>query len=86
MPASAADLFQLIGFIQDDLRATQAKLVELRAHLSNLNLPAPQKHPCPVCGVDRPTNILLLEHLANVHDNPNARKQLTERDQTEEAA
>ena len=63
-----AELFQLIGYVQDDLRSCQGKLVSLRATLAAMNLPERPRVPCPVCGLDRRTQGLLEEHLANVHD------------------
>jgi hypothetical protein len=62
------ELFKLIGYVQDDLRSCQGKLVALRATLAAMNLPERATVPCPVCGLDRRTKGLLEEHLANVHD------------------
>jgi hypothetical protein len=63
-----SDIFKLIGYVQDDLRSCQGKLVSLRATLAAMNLPERPTVPCPVCGIDRRTQSLLEEHLANVHD------------------
>ena len=62
------ELFRLIGYVQDDLRSCKAKLVSLRATLAAMNLPEPPGAPCPVCGIDRKTPLMLEAHLANVHD------------------
>lgn len=68
MPVNADDVFRLIGFIQDDLRQTQVKLVELRTWLASMELPTDRPAaPCDVCGVVRPSQRALVEHLENVH-------------------
>jgi hypothetical protein len=45
-------IFKLIGYVQDDLRSCQGKLVSLRATLAAMNLPERPTVPCPVCGID----------------------------------
>lgn len=68
MSTHAGDVFKLIGYLQDDLRKTQARLVEIRALLASLNLPTPtSEHVCPKCAVDRRTADQLADHLVNVH-------------------
>lgn len=64
----SAELFKLIGYIQDDLRKSQAQLVTVRAMLAALNLDERPRVPCPECGIDRRTKSLLKEHLRNVHN------------------
>jgi hypothetical protein len=81
--ATRADVYKLLGFIQDDLRQTQAKLVEVRSMLA---AGAMSREPadligCPHCGVQLASTRVLASHLANVHDGPPV--PLTE---TEEAA
>jgi hypothetical protein len=69
MTPSITDVFKLLGYIQDDLRQTQAKLVEVRTQLAAMNLPNEAKAglKCAECGIVRPTIELLNDHLANVH-------------------
>jgi hypothetical protein len=63
------DVFKLLGYIQDDLRQTQAKLVEVRTQLSAMDIPSRKRAglACGVCGLVRATEDSLRDHLANVH-------------------
>lgn len=75
MSATREDIFRLIGYVQDDLRnftrQTEAKLVELRTMLAACDLPTgTQELACPHCGVTRPNQMRLADHLANVHGEP----------------
>lgn len=69
MSVSRNDLFRLIGFVQDDLRETQRKLIQLRALAASLNIPeTTPRHVCPECGFDRlRTPERLADHRRNVH-------------------
>lgn len=70
MSVTGEDIFRLIGFMQDDLRGVQAKLVELRTLLATVELPTENTFVvCPVshCGVGIKSQRLLDEHLENVH-------------------
>lgn len=65
-------VFQLLGFVQDDMRRSQANLIEIRAILASLGLKdtGTTKHVCPECGFDRGTEEKLQDHLQNVHGLP----------------
>lgn len=62
-------IFQLLGFVQDDMRKAQTNLVEIRAVLASLGIKdtGTTKHVCPECGFDRGTEEKLHDHLQNVH-------------------
>lgn len=62
-----SDIFKLLGFIQDDLRKTQTRLVEVRALLAAQNLSDPPRFPCPECGVERGNADALRDHLVLLH-------------------
>ena len=68
--AQRHDIWQVADALQMDLRAASAKLVELRARLSALDLPGRNETACPVCGVPRPGPLSLAEHLYHSHDGP----------------
>jgi hypothetical protein len=70
--ANKADVWKLLTFIQDDLRQTQAKLVEVRSMLAAGAMTREQSvtFSCPKCGVARLTARDLAFHLQNVHDGP----------------
>lgn len=70
MTTNANDVFKLLGYIQDDLRGVQAKIVSVRAMLSSLNLPEEgPRFTCkqPSCGIGFGSQHRLDEHLENVH-------------------
>lgn len=69
--ATRADVFRLMGFIQDDLRSVQAKLVEVRSLMASMPMreEAPE-HQCPKCKLGLPGERALAFHLQNVHDGP----------------
>lgn len=63
------DLFTLCWKIQDDLKAAQAKMTELRGYLSQLNLPKTAKYVCDHCSITFPSRMKLLDHAVLVHDD-----------------
>lgn len=64
------DIWQLADRLQMDLRAAQAKLVELRSMLATLDLPHAAQLKCPTCGLPVRGPITLAEHIRNSHDGP----------------
>jgi uncharacterized C2H2 Zn-finger protein len=62
------ELIELSTKLQQDLRAAQAKLVQLRAGVAALNLSDGEpKERCPECGILLARKFPLDDHLANVH-------------------
>jgi hypothetical protein len=68
LAVSKGDALEQLRLIRMDLTNAQAKLTDVMRTVSALNLPERAAVPCPVCGIDRRTQSLLDEHLANVHD------------------
>lgn len=64
------DLWRIADGIQMDLRAAQAKLVELRGQLAGLDLPDPASLRCDVCGVKVRGPRTLAEHAYVSHGGP----------------
>jgi hypothetical protein len=64
------DIWQVADGLQMDLRAAAAKLVELRARLSSLELPDESAVVCPRCGVKAKGVLTLAEHVHVSHDGP----------------
>lgn len=64
------DIWQVADALQMDLRAASAKLVELRARLSALDLPKPAEQACPHCGLPCRGPQTLTEHLYTSHNGP----------------
>ena len=64
------DIWQVADALQMDLRAAQAKLVELRARLAALDLPGRNETVCPTCGLPFPGPQTLAEHRYTSHDGP----------------
>jgi len=64
------DIWQVADALQMDLRAAQAKLVELRARLAQLDLPEPTAVTCPTCGLRCLGPNTLAEHIHVLHDGP----------------
>jgi hypothetical protein len=64
------DIWAVADALQMDLRAASAKLVELRARLSGLDLPNPAKLKCPHCELETRGERTLAEHIRNLHDGP----------------
>jgi len=60
----------LLDKLQMDNRAQAAKLTELRALVSSLNLPDPNRRACPSCGAVHTHQQALAEHVYRVHDGP----------------
>lgn len=73
MTVTGDDIFRVLGYVQDDLRGAQAKLVEVRAMLATLNLPSEQvaiRCPDPLCAVVFKSERKLAEHLYQLHGGP----------------
>lgn len=64
------ELWQVLDALQMDLRAASAKLVEVRARVSSLDLPDATNVPCPHCTRKLTGPRALAEHLYNLHDGP----------------
>jgi hypothetical protein len=73
-----ATIWELADRIQMDLNNAQARLVELRSHLAQTDIPklkADVRHPCPECKTAGITHDLrsaskLAEHRYHSHDGP----------------
>lgn len=62
-------VFELIGYIESDLRNVNSRLTELRAHLAAENLQPVVLPECPVCGpLHLPPTVTIAEHMRNVHE------------------
>lgn len=71
MSASPRDIFQLIGYIEGDMRGINAKLTTLRSMIASLNLPDPKRVECPKCGALHVQGSRALAlHMQNVHGGP----------------
>ena len=69
MPADPEDLRELLIKIRYDATAIQAKVTDALLQLARLDVaPPPAPFVCPECGVEKRTEAMLLDHLANVHD------------------
>lgn len=64
------EIWKVADALQMDLRAASAKLVELRARLSSLELPEPTESVCQVCGIACRGPYTLAEHVYTSHDGP----------------
>lgn len=64
------DIWTIADALQMDLRAAQAKLVELRARLAQVDLPDQTKIECRHCGLKFRGPNTLAEHLHVSHDGP----------------
>lgn len=64
------EIWAVADALQMDLRAASAKLVELRARISALDLPGPEQFECPKCGVRLSGPTSLAEHDYALHDGP----------------
>lgn len=63
----APNVFQLIGYIETDLRSIHAKFTELRSQLAALNLPPDKPKPrCPQCNIQLRRD-QIQGHLERVH-------------------
>ena len=61
-------VFELIGFVERDLRNVSARLTELRAHLASAGLEPVVLPVCEICGsIKLPPTVTLAEHRRNVH-------------------
>lgn len=63
-------VWQLLDKLQMDNREQAAKLVELRALVSQLELPNPAKRRCDTCGVSFRNQLLRDEHVYHSHQGP----------------
>lgn len=68
MTADPIDPIGISHRLQQTLRAAQAQLVGLRAHLAALNLPDPSAVTCPRCQTSFPGPKSLAEHWYLSHD------------------
>ena len=68
MASTAEDIHELVAKMRYNLSALQAQVTDLYAMLQAANLKDAPKYPCPVCGVPRPTQEALRDHLLLVHD------------------
>lgn len=68
--ANRDDVWRLFTYVQDDLRQTQAKLVELRSMLSAgaLDRAPSTTHRCPECQTEIEGDQALTEHRYTRHD------------------
>lgn len=68
--ANRDDVWKLFTYVQDDLRQTQAKLVELRAMLAAgaFDRQAGHTHRCPECQTEIEGDQALVEHRYTRHD------------------
>lgn len=64
------DIWQSADRLQMDIRAAQARLVELRGMLAQVDLPDPRKTACPHCGLRPAGPRTLAEHNHVSHDGP----------------
>lgn len=66
------DIWKLLDAIQMDLRAASAKMVELRARVSALELGDKHEVRCPHagCAIPFPGRLSLAEHLYTSHSGP----------------
>lgn len=62
-------IWEVADSLQMDLRAANAKLVELRARLAAMDLPDHVEHRCD-CGSSFRSRRELEEHLYTAHDGP----------------
>lgn len=67
--ATRDDVYRIVGYIQDDLRNTQAKLVEVRSMLAAgaMNRAPHDLAVCPDCKLELDGNRQLAEHRYTVH-------------------
>ena len=59
-------MFQLLTYVQDDLRSCQAKLVELRAQIAAADIPDKPQIACN-CGLRFKSTARLAEHVYHTH-------------------
>jgi hypothetical protein len=64
------EIWKAADGLQMTLRSASAQLVELRARLAGLELPDASSVVCPRCGVKRPGERTLSEHVHVSHDGP----------------
>jgi hypothetical protein len=64
------DIWQLADRLQMDLRAAQAKLLELRSMLATLDLPHAAQLTCRHCGLATRGPRTLAEHIHVSHNGP----------------
>lgn len=64
------DIWKVADSLQMDLRAAQAKLIELRSMLAGLNFPGPSSMRCGICGLASRGPRTLAEHVYTSHGGP----------------
>ena len=70
MTVSARDIDATWKGVEEAQKLLAARLTEFRELVARLNVPAdPPRFPCPVpaCGIGKPSEAALAEHLRNVH-------------------
>lgn len=68
MTVNPNDIWQAIGYLETEHRRCIAKLHDLRILLAAVDLPKPASgQVCVHCGVSRPCEAALRDHLQNVH-------------------
>lgn len=71
MSATKDDVYRMLSFIQDDLRQTQAKLVEVRSMLAQGAMEREPKDMLTcLCGAGFFSERALAFHVQNVHNGP----------------
>lgn len=63
-------IWHALDRLQMDLRAANSRLVELRAMVAALELPAGQRWSCPECGTRFASAWRTQEHRYNAHGGP----------------
>ena len=67
---TSKDLTDLAKQIRRDLTHAQTALTELNRQIAALNLPDPNEHRCPDCGIKLRGPLSLAEHAYNSHSGP----------------
>lgn len=72
MSASRQDVFRLMGFVQDDLRRVQARLVEVRSMLASMPVVESEHRSfwCATCVHSFRSEREFAFHRQNVHGGP----------------
>lgn len=64
------EIWKLLDQLQMNNRADAAKIVDLRARISQLELPKPSTLKCPHCQLECRGAKTLTEHIHTSHDGP----------------
>lgn len=69
MSHSQADLLELAKKLRYNLTASQAQLTDLMTQIAALPIADNHtNHTCPTCGINRPTEESLKDHLELIHE------------------